>query len=91
MTKTQSDFESVSQTLIISDKPHHPLDAKFPQRVFKRVEEDGIDVPETSKKVSEVEYRFKSSWFQRWPSLHYFIWKIQIRYCAINRHAFPRR
>ena len=71
MTQTQSDFESVSQTLIIGDKPHHPLNDKFPQRVFKRVEEDGIDVPETSKKVSEVEYRFKSSWFQRWPSLHY--------------------
>lgn len=32
---------------------------------------DGNDVSEASQKISEVRYRFKSSWFQRWPWLHY--------------------
>ena len=54
VTPTQSDFGSDSQTFISLDaKPHQPLDHESPQHVFKRIEEkDGIDVLETSEKVS---------------------------------------
>ena len=57
--------------------PHQPLNATFPQQVFKRIglhgeENDGNEVNlKPSQKVSDVRYRFKSSWFQRWPWLHY--------------------
>ena len=57
--------------------PHQPLSATFPQQVFKRIgldgeENDGNEVNlKPSQKVSDVRYRFKSSWFQRWPWLHY--------------------
>ena len=56
--------------------PSH-ISPSTPQRVFKRInldgeENDGNEVNlEPSQKVSDVKYRFKSSWFQRWPWLHY--------------------
>ena len=44
------------------------LNDEFPQHIFKQIdgdEKDGLEVPlESSQKVSDLKYRFKSSWFQ---------------------------
>ena len=72
------DLGSDSDMLIsLGATPHQPLNVTFPQRVFKRIgldgeENDGNEVNlKPSQKVSDVRYCFKSSWFQRWPWLHY--------------------
>ncbi|KAL5479725.1 hypothetical protein EMCRGX_G023295 [Ephydatia muelleri] len=50
-------------------KPHQPLNATFPQRVFTRI--GGLDREGNEVNSEPSQYRFQCSWFQRWPWLHY--------------------